>query len=311
MSADQNIQRSQAHNQPNHDERNNLLQLQRPEQLAVLLHPVRRHEPRPRRLFDLVTDHVGLVQIIDAERNDRDQVRLAEQMLRVHQPDEPEARIILIKPGVKNPHHTKPLVARNDPVRRQIALRTRDRRPHRSSRQSNPPGRCRSRSVASALRKRPRYSHFHRVAPRCPGRCCSSMSETVFSSEGIIPLSIAPPARAPVARDQDRFIEAGRRRHDMRQLLQPIRAAVASLGCRRSWRPIRSTCDVELRAARSCRSRRVPLVMASAKISDAHPHRHARNRDPRNDPDHRLAPLGPQIPRRNKKFEPHALARSR
>ena len=62
-----------------HDEGDDLLQPQRAEQLAVLLHPVGGQEARAGRLLDLAPDRVRVVEIVHLEADDRDQIGLAEQ----------------------------------------------------------------------------------------------------------------------------------------------------------------------------------------------------------------------------------------
>ena len=69
---------------------------------------------------------------------------------------------------------------------------------------------------------------------------------------------------------------------------------------------ISCTC-AELPSSRSCRSRRMPLVIASAIISAATPAATPGNGDSGDYAHHGLPPLGFQVPRRQKQLESHQV----
>ncbi len=113
----------------------------------------------------------------------------------------------------------------------------------------------------------------------------------------------APPERAP--RDIEHLsVESRSGGGYMGQLTQPIAVSARQSRMPSLWTRISSTCAVEP-SRRSCRSRRMPLVMASATISDATPAATPAIEMAVMTADHRLSPLGPQVSRRNEEFKAH------
>ncbi len=71
------------HDEGDDDERDDLLELERGEELAVLLDPVGGHVALAGGLLDLFADFRGAVEVVHFEADDGEQVGLAEQALRV------------------------------------------------------------------------------------------------------------------------------------------------------------------------------------------------------------------------------------
>ena len=110
----------------------------------------------------------------------------------------PIARVVLIKPGPKNPHNAKALIFRHNPQRSQFTLRTRnhDRRPHLRIQ--------RVRQIVANHQRRFRAIRIRSRAVSASASGCAvpivtfaSRSLTVRSCAGTIPFTRAPPERAP------------------------------------------------------------------------------------------------------------------
>ncbi len=74
-----------------------LLELERAKQLAVLLGPVGGHVALAGGLLDVMRDLRRAIEIVDFEADDREQVGLVEEPLRVGEAEKTHLRVVLIK----------------------------------------------------------------------------------------------------------------------------------------------------------------------------------------------------------------------
>src|ERR1700679_4017584 len=84
---DEDVEGGNADDEADDDEGDDLLFFEGAKELAVLLHPVRGGVAGAGGLLDLVADDVGAVEVVDAERNDGDDIRLAKEGLGISQAD--------------------------------------------------------------------------------------------------------------------------------------------------------------------------------------------------------------------------------
>jgi len=114
---DQNIQRRHQYDQSDDDEGDDFLQRQRSKQLSVHFDPVGRLEARSGGLFDLFPNRRRLIHVVHLEADDRNYIRLSEELLRIGKSHKRHSRVVLIKAGVIDSRHAKLLEAGNDPYR--------------------------------------------------------------------------------------------------------------------------------------------------------------------------------------------------
>lgn len=119
----EDVQRSNANDQADDDEGDDLLQFERTKEGTVLFHPIGGQESWSGSLLDGTADLVSAIEIVHFERDDRDHVGLSEQALRIRKAGEGHARVVLIEAGVKDADHAKSLPFRNDAERGQLPLR--------------------------------------------------------------------------------------------------------------------------------------------------------------------------------------------
>jgi len=93
---------------------------------SVLLHPVGGHVALAGGVLDGAADGRGAVKIVHLEADDGEQVRLAEEALRVAEAHEGLGRVVLVEAGVEDAGHAEALVLGREAERRQLALRTGD-----------------------------------------------------------------------------------------------------------------------------------------------------------------------------------------
>lgn len=121
---DQDVQGRNADDQREDDEGHDLLQPQRSEDLAVLLHPVGRLEAFACGLFDLLTDFGCAVHVVNLEADGRDEVRFGEELLRIGEPDECVAGVVLIEARLEDASYPITLIFRHDAKWAKVALWT-------------------------------------------------------------------------------------------------------------------------------------------------------------------------------------------
>ncbi len=95
-------------------------------QSFVLFLPVGGHETFAGRSFELVGDHVGLIDVIDFEFDYGDEIAEAEQGLGVGEAGEGPGGVVVVEAGVENSYHAEAAVFRDHAEGRELALRAGD-----------------------------------------------------------------------------------------------------------------------------------------------------------------------------------------
>ncbi len=123
---DQDVERGDEDDQADGDKGDEALEPQGMEESFVLLHPVGGHEAFAGGVFEFARDGVGLVDVIDAELDDRDEIAEAEEALSVGETREGPGRIVIKEAGVEDSGDAEAAVFGDHAEGSEFALRAGD-----------------------------------------------------------------------------------------------------------------------------------------------------------------------------------------